>query len=71
VRAVDFVVVNIVATEGEGELACSLLRSAGIQCMRRVTNHGAGAFDGLPGGGPQEVIVWKQDLDTAREVVRL
>jgi hypothetical protein len=51
------VVVEVEATEPEAELLCSLLRSAGIRCTRRQTNLGAGASDGLPVGGPQEVIV--------------
>jgi hypothetical protein len=53
----ELVVVEVVATEPEAELLCSLLRSAGIECTYRVTNLGAGAADGLAVGGPQEVIV--------------
>jgi putative signal transducing protein len=63
-------VVKVVASEPEAELLCSLLRSAGIECMHRQTNQGAGAFDGLPGGGPQEIIVRPEDAASAREVLR-
>ena len=66
----ELVVVEVVGTEPEAELLCSLLRSEGIRCMRRLTNRGAGAFEGLPGGGPQEVIVRQEDLESAREVLR-
>jgi hypothetical protein len=66
----ELVVVEVVATEPEAELLCSLLRSAGIECTYRVTNLGAGAADGLAVGGPQEVIVRREDLESAREVLR-
>jgi hypothetical protein len=69
-RMEELVVVDVVATEPEAELLCSLLRSSGIRCMRRLTNRGAGAFEGVPGGGPQEVLVRKEDLQPAREVLR-
>jgi hypothetical protein len=65
----ELVVVEVVATEPEAELLCSLLRSAGISCTRRQTNFGAGASDGLPVGGPQEVIVRPQDLEAARDIL--
>jgi Putative prokaryotic signal transducing protein len=61
--------VEVVKTEGEAELLCSLLRSAGITCMHRLTNQGAGAFDGMPVGGPHEVIVNSGDLAAARELL--
>ena len=66
----ELVVVEVVATEPEAELLCSLLRSAGVRCTRRQTNFGAGATDGLPVGGPQDVIVRLQDLESARDVLR-
>ncbi len=65
----DLVVVEVAGTEAEAELLCSLLASAGIRCTRRQTNYGAGAFDGMP-GGPQEVIVRAEDLESARDVLR-
>ena len=61
----ELVVVEVVASESEAELLCSLLRSAGIECTYRVTNLGAGAADGLAVGGPQEVIVRREDLESA------
>jgi Putative prokaryotic signal transducing protein len=65
----ELVVVEVVATESEAELLCSLLRSAGIRCTYRVTNVGAGAADGLAVGGPQEVVVRAEDVESAREVL--
>jgi hypothetical protein len=61
--------VEVVGTEPEAELLCSLLRSAGIECMHRLTNQGAGAFDGMAVGGPHEIIVRAQDLESARKVL--
>jgi hypothetical protein len=59
-------VVDVVATEAEAELLCGLLRDAGIECTYRLTNQGAGLFEGVPGGGPQEVLVRTDDLESAR-----
>jgi Putative prokaryotic signal transducing protein len=64
-----FAVADVVATEQEAELLCGLLRSADIACISRQTNFGAGASDGMPTGGPYEVIVRAEDLDAAREVL--
>jgi hypothetical protein len=63
-------VADVVATEQEAELLGGLLRSAGIECIVRQTNVGAGASDGMPTGGPYEVVVRAEDLDAAREVIR-
>jgi hypothetical protein len=65
----DLATVEVVKTETEAEMLCSLLRTAGITCMHRVTNRGAGAFDGVPSGGPQEILVRGEDLVAAREVL--
>jgi hypothetical protein len=65
----ELVVVEVVATQPEAELLCSLLETAGIRCTYRVSNYGAGAADGLSVGGPQEVIVRREDVESAREVL--
>ena len=62
------VVLDVVATEQEAEVICGLLRSAGIACLTRQTNVGAGASDGLTVAGPYEVVVRAEDLEAAREV---
>ena len=64
------VVLDVVATEQEAEVICGLLRSAGIACLTRQTNVGAGASDGLTVAGPYEVVVRAEDLEAAREVAR-
>lgn len=65
----ELVVVEIVGNEPEAELLCSLLRTAGISCTHRQSNYGAGASDGMPVGGPHEVIVRAEDMESAREVL--
>lgn len=63
----DPVRVTIVANEVEADLVCSFLRNEGIRCAHRVTNVGAGAWDGVPNmGGPREVLVDPDDLEAAR-----
>jgi Putative prokaryotic signal transducing protein len=62
-------VVRVVPNQTEAEILCGLLRQAGITCMYRVTNHGAGAADGLAVGVPQEVIVRTEDVASANEVL--
>jgi hypothetical protein len=64
----ELVVVKAVRSEPEGELLCSLLRSADIECALRKTNV-AGAWYGGP-GGPYELLVRPQDLDDARDILR-
>ena len=68
-RPDDLVVVEVAANEPEAELLCSLLRSAGIDCLPRLTNRGAGAGDGLGTGGPHEIMVRPRDAQAAREIL--
>jgi hypothetical protein len=65
----DLATVEVVRTEGEAELLCSLLNGAGITCMHRLSNRGAGAFEGLAAGGPHEIVVRREDLASARGVL--
>ena len=70
-RVVDeLAVMEVVGSEPEAELICSILRDAGILCMQRITNAGSGAADGLAIGGPREIIVRSEQLARAREVMR-
>jgi hypothetical protein len=61
---------ELVGSELEAVLVCSILREAGIQCMHRVTNLGSGAMDGLMIGGPREIVVHPEQLHLARDVIR-
>ena len=53
----NLVHLTVVPTAAEAELLCALLRTEGIECDHRSTNVGVGAMDGIPGGGPREVVV--------------
>jgi hypothetical protein len=65
----DLVALEAVPTEIEAELICSVLRNAGIRCFQRQTSLSAGMTDGLPVGGPREVVVRAEDADEARQVL--
>ena len=67
----ELAVVEVVATEPEAELMCSLLRAAGIRCVQRLSNRGAGVGDGGYALGPREVLVRAHDLGSARKVLAL
>jgi len=65
----DLAVVEVVPSEAEAELLCSILQEAGIPAMQRVTSMGAGAADGMPSGGPREILVRPDQLAQARDVL--
>ena len=67
----ELAVVEVVATEPEAELMCSLLRGAGIRCVQRLSNRGAGVGEGGYALGPREVLVRAGDLGSARKVLAL
>ncbi len=63
-------VVTIVPNEVAADLVCSFLRAEGIRCGHRITNVGAGSWDGVPNaGGAREVLVDPEDLAAAREAL--
>jgi hypothetical protein len=68
-NADEWVAVEVVTSEPEAELLCGLLRSAGIECLPRVTNQGAGAGDSLGTTGAHEILVNSQDAQDARDVL--
>jgi hypothetical protein len=53
----------------EAEMLCALLRTEGLTCDQRATNLGVGMMDGMPGGGPREIVVAEQDLARAQEIL--
>lgn len=66
----DLARVTIVPNEVEAELVCSFLRAEGIRCGHRITDLGAGSWDGVPNvGGAREVLVDPVDLTAAREAL--
>lgn len=65
----DLVRLTVVPNVIEAEIVCSLLRSAGLTCAHRITDYGAGAWDGVPSGGPREIVVESSQLGDARAVL--
>jgi len=65
VDANDTVVVKVVSGEGEAEVVCGLLRSAGLECGYRDTPAIDGPFEDLTESGPREVFVHRSDLEAA------
>jgi hypothetical protein len=66
----ELVVVEVAGSQPEAEMLSSLLRSAGIACMPRLTNRGAGAGEGWGIGGQHEIMVRSKDAQAAREILR-
>jgi putative signal transducing protein len=58
-----------VPNEAEAEILCALLRTEGIDCDHRSTNFAVGSMDGMPGGGPREVVVAEESLAKAQELL--
>jgi putative signal transducing protein len=65
----ELVYLTVVPNASEAELLCALLRTEGLTCDQRPTNLGAGMMDGMPGGGPREIVVAEKDLARAREIL--
>ena len=68
-RPDDWVVVGVATSEPEAELLCSVLRGAGIECLPRLTNSGAGAGDGLGTVGAHDILASPLDAQEAREIL--
>jgi hypothetical protein len=66
---VSLVHLTVVPNESEAEILCALLRTEGIECDQRATNLSVGMMDGMPGGGPREVVVAEQSLARAQELL--
>jgi hypothetical protein len=58
----------IVGNSLEAETICGLLRTEGIACDHRLTDVGAGAGDALGDSGPREILVARDDLESAPQL---
>ncbi len=65
----DVVVVTVVPSETEAEMACGLLRSAGIECGYRDTEAIDSPLENFIAAGPREILVREADLEDARSVL--
>jgi hypothetical protein len=63
------VVVTVVSGEAEAEIACGLLRSAGIECAYRDTEAIDSPIEDFIAAGQREIVVRPPDLDAARELL--
>ena len=59
---------TLAANPIEAELIRSLLKTEGIESMRKQTDFGAGTMDGFS-GGQQEILVEERDLEAARALI--
>jgi hypothetical protein len=59
----------VVGNSMEAETICGLLRTEGIVCDHRQTDMGAGAGDAVCDTGPREILVARDDLENARQLV--
>jgi Putative prokaryotic signal transducing protein len=69
VLVAELSVVEVVTTEGEAELLCSLLRNEGIRCFQRLSDRGAGVGQGGYSSGPREIVVDGRDLASAKRLL--
>ncbi len=65
----DEVVVRVVSGEPEAELACGLLRSAGIDCFYRDTEAIDSPLEDFTAAGQREIVVRSSDADAARQLL--
>jgi Putative prokaryotic signal transducing protein len=59
----------VVGNSLEAETICGLLRTEGIACDHRHTDVSAGAGDAISDSGPREILVARDDLESARQLV--
>ena len=64
----ELVRLTLAANPAEAEAVRGLLRTEGIESVRRQTDFGAGTMDGFS-GGQQEILVQPEDLDEARTLL--
>jgi len=60
---------TVVSNEIEAEVIRSLLQTEGIESAQHKTDYGAGGTDAVGSGGPREILVRAEDLDTARALI--
>lgn len=65
----ELVRLTVVPTDLDAEMIEKLLATEGIKAFRQLTDFGAGATDGFGRGGQHEVLVRREDLERARELI--
>jgi len=64
----ELVRLTFAANPAEAELIRSLLKTEGIDSIRKQTDFGAGTMDGFS-GGQQEILVDPSNLERSRELI--
>lgn len=67
----DRVVAKVVSGASEAEVACGLLRSAGIECGYRDTDAIDSPLEDFIAAGSQEILVHESDLAAAKELLEM
>ena len=63
------VVVKVVSSEAEADIACGLLRSTGIDCFYRDTEAIDSPLEDFTAAGAREIVVRASDADAARQLL--
>jgi hypothetical protein len=63
------VVVKVVSGEPEADIACGLLRTAGIECWYRETESIDDPLEDFTAAGPREIVVHAADAEAARQLL--
>ena len=64
----ELVRLTFAANPAEAELIRSLLKTEGIDSIRKQTDFGSGTMDGFS-GGQQEILVDPSNLERSRELI--
>lgn len=67
--AAELVRLTVVANEPEAQMIRGLLATEGIESMHRLLDFSAGAWDGWAVAGAREIMVFADDLESARELI--
>jgi hypothetical protein len=65
----EAVVLTVVESQGEADIVCGLLETAGIESAYRDTEAIESSLEDFTAAGPREILVREEDLDAARELI--
>ena len=60
---------TVVSNEIEADVIRSLLQTEGIESTQQRTDWGSGSTDAMGSGGPREILVRAEDLETATALI--
>jgi hypothetical protein len=63
------VVLTVVADEGEADIVCGLLETAGIDCAYRDSEAIDSPLEDFTAAGPREILVHEADLEVAQALI--